>query len=193
MVATLIYAGLRREALLWLTMDDVDLGQRLIHVRAKKVAGNFWQPKTKRNRVVPISPALYRILSIYCPKRTNTWFFPSPRGMRWDPDNFSQTLRKVNRQHGLSWSCLDFRHTIGSHLAQKGESLYKIAALLGNSPEICRKHYAALTPHKMHDVVDFDRKQNGQKTEAEDLVRLVLNNLTDKTQREEGPKLRLVK
>lgn len=30
--------------------------------------------------------------------------------------------------------------------AMKGESLYKISALMGNSPEICRRHYAALVP-----------------------------------------------
>lgn len=28
----------------------------------------------------------------------------------------------------------------------KGESLYKIATIMGNSPEICRRHYAALLP-----------------------------------------------
>ena len=52
-------------------------------------------------------------------------------------------LRRINRKAGLDWHCLDFRHTFGSHLAMKGESLYKISELMGNSPEICRRHYAA--------------------------------------------------
>jgi integrase len=56
----------------------------------------------------------------------------------------------------MPWGCLDFRHTFGSHLAQKGESLYKIAELMGNSPEICRRHYAALIPELMRDTVEFD-------------------------------------
>ena len=34
-------------------------------------------------------------------------------------------------------------------------SLYKISALMGNSPEICRKHYAALMPQEMRDEVEF--------------------------------------
>ena len=55
MVATLIFAGLRREELLWLTLDDVDLERGMIRVRAKTVQGESWQPKTKVNRVVPIS------------------------------------------------------------------------------------------------------------------------------------------
>ena len=37
----------------------------------------------------------------------------------------------------------------------KGESLYKISALMGNSPEICRRHYAALVPESMVDSAEF--------------------------------------
>jgi site-specific recombinase XerD len=48
-----------------------------------------------------------------------------------------------------------YRHTFGSHLAQKGVSLYKISEMMGNSPEICRKHYAALMPQEMHREVEF--------------------------------------
>lgn len=54
-VATMIYAGLRREACLWLTRDDVDLKRKVIRVRAKTVQGKTWQPKTKKNRAVPIN------------------------------------------------------------------------------------------------------------------------------------------
>ena len=83
------------------------------------------------------------------------WVFPSPLGCCWDPDNFSHKLRKVNRSLGLRWGCLDFRHTFGSQLAIKGESLYKISQLMGNSPEICRRHYAALTPESLVESVEF--------------------------------------
>jgi integrase len=193
LVATLIYAGLRREETLWLTIDDVDLEKRLIYVRAKLINGEHWQPKTKRNRVVPISSALHEILSAYAPQRTEPWFFPSPRGRRWDPDNFSQELRETNKSHGLNWSCLDFRHTFGSHLAQKGESLYKIAELMGNSPEICRRHYAALMPEKMHDVVEFSpgNSPTGDKTEA--MLKQILERLEQKEPAPAGPKLRLIR
>lgn len=34
-------------------------------------------------------------------------------------------------------------------------SLYKIAELMGNSPEICLRHYAALMPEMMHDRAPF--------------------------------------
>jgi integrase len=193
LVATLIYAGLRREETLWLTVDDVNLDKRLIYVRAKLINGEHWQPKTKRNRVVPISSALHEILSAYAPQRTEPWFFPSPRGRRWDPDNFSQELRETNKSHGLNWSCLDFRHTFGSHLAQKGESLYKIAELMGNSPEICRRHYAALMPEKMHDVVEFSPANSPKADKTEAMLKEILEKLEHKGLVPAEPKLRLIR
>ena len=104
LVAVYIYAVLRREEALWLTPSDIDFDRRLIHVRAKTIDSEFWQPKTKRNRVVPISVALLEILDAYQPHCLIPWFFPSPQGKRWDPDNLSRALRAINQQvtsHGL--------------------------------------------------------------------------------------------
>lgn len=164
MAAVLIYAGLRREELLWLTVDDVDLSRRqggngLIRVRAKTINGQHWQPKTRKNRAVPISAALRGYLDRYTPSASDAgWYFPSPSGGWWDTDNFSADLRKANSDAALPWSSLDYRHTFGSHLAQRGVSLYKIATLMGNSPEICRRHYAALVPEAMAAEVEFIAK-----------------------------------
>ena len=46
-------------------------------------------------------------------------------------------------------------NTFGSLLAQRGVSLYQISAMMGNSPEICRRHYAALLPEAMGESVEF--------------------------------------
>jgi len=161
MAATYIYAGLRREELLWLTHDDIDWDAKpygLIRVRAKKVDGAAWEPKTKTNRAVPISSRLRPYLDRQRLRAGKSpWLFPSPEGKRWDPDNFSAALRDANSCKSLAdwWSCLTYRHTFGSQLAMKGESLYKIATLMGNSPEICRRHYAALLPESLTTTVEF--------------------------------------
>jgi integrase len=159
MTATLIYAGLRREELLWLTPDDIDWSSGkygLIRVRAKTVNDEFWQPKTKVNRAVPISSRLRHHLDKWQLKRSKgAWFFPNSAVGRYDPDNFSSDLRALNKSKGLRWTCLEYRHTFGSQLAMKGESLYKISKLMGNSPDICRRHYAALIPEEMGDSVEF--------------------------------------
>lgn len=158
-VATLIFAGLRREELLWLTDDDIDWNagkHGLIRVRAKTVNGESWQPKTKKNRGVPISSRLRVYLDkLKLKKFSGPWLFPNSDGGRYDPDNFSSDLRTLNAAKGLDWTNLDYRHTFGSQLAMKGESLYKIATLMGNSPEICRRHYAALMPESLVDSVEF--------------------------------------
>jgi integrase len=67
MVATLIFGGLRREELLWLTHDDLDLNAGkygMIRVRAKEIGGEAWEPKTKRNRAVPVSSRLRHFLDV---------------------------------------------------------------------------------------------------------------------------------
>jgi integrase len=189
--ATLIYAGLRRSEALWLTVDDVDLERKLIYVRAKTIDDEHWQPKTKRNRTVPVSLALHKLLMEYQPDRQAPWFFSSPRNKRWDPDNFSEDLRIINKEHGLNWSSLDFRHTFGSHLAQNGVSLYKIAELMGNSPEICRRHYAALMPEKMHDAVEFEVSPTLGDRRTEEMLRQILERLEPVDDAGDRPALRI--
>jgi len=159
MVALYIFAGLRREEAIWLMNSDFDWdggNYGAIRIRNKVFNGKAWVPKTKVSRTVPVSSELRRYLDKYLAScKSGTWFFVSPEGCRWDPDNFSADLRAANAIAGLKWSCLDFRHTFGSHLASKGESLYKIAKLMGNSPQICEKHYAALTPECLFQSVEF--------------------------------------
>jgi len=169
-VALYIYAGLRREEALWLREGDVDFAagpNGMIRVQAKHVGKEYWEPKTKVNRVVPISRALRGYLDRYeVPASEDGWFFPSPQGSRWDPDNFSQFLARVNKKAQLVWTCLDYRHTFGSQLAMKGESLYKISKLMGNSPEICRRHYATLIPESLVESVEFERTELDQQPET---------------------------
>ena len=165
LVAVYIYAGLRREEALWLTLEDVDLhaGKHgIIRVQAKTVNGESWESKTKVNRVVPISSALREFLDSYKrPEVLAPWYFPSPNGKRWHPDNLSKTLRRINRAAGFPWSSLTFRHSFGTLLAMKGESLYKISTLMGNSPDICRRHYATLTQEALTQSVEFDERLKG--------------------------------
>ncbi|MCY2928072.1 MAG: tyrosine-type recombinase/integrase, partial [Planctomycetota bacterium] len=113
------------------------------------------------------------------------------------PDNFSQELRQANTAAGLPWHCLDFRHTFGTHLAQKGVSLYKIAELMGNSPDICRRHYAALCPEKMHDVVEFEQQPETPPNGPNDTTSAVVRHLLEKIEQLENdrqarmPRLRI--
>jgi integrase len=75
MVTMLIFAGLRREELLWLTDDDLDWSagtNGVIRVRAKTIGDESWQPKTKKNRAVPISTRLKAHLDKWRLKHRNS-------------------------------------------------------------------------------------------------------------------------
>jgi len=75
----------------------------------------------------------------------------------------------------------------------KGESLYKIAELMGNSPEICRRHYAALMPEKMHDVVEFSPGSSWKADKTEVMLKQILEKLHQKEPVSAGPRLRLIR
>ena len=111
-------------------------------------------PKTKRDRVVPVSPKLAETLRQLKPGK-GPWLFPSPTGCRWDPDNLSRHWRALMDAAGLEVNFLMLRHTFGSRLAMKGVSLLKISKLMGNSPAIAQRHYINLVPEEMAIDVEF--------------------------------------
>ena len=57
-------SGLRRNEVLHLTWVDVDLEQQRIEIRAKKAASEIleWDPKSRKNRVVPMSDETAQLL-----------------------------------------------------------------------------------------------------------------------------------
>lgn len=162
-VRVLACTGLRLSEALWLEWSDVDLERRRIYVRAKR--DGSWQPKTRTNRGVPIQERLWpTIEAAYAEHRAREiestgmqpqWVFPSPFGNRWDAANLRKRFTKLARPAGLRWKLADLRHTFATLLAQKGVSLAQVAALLGNSPEICRRHYAYIAPENLVREVEF--------------------------------------
>lgn len=107
MVAMLIYAGLRREELLWLTHDDLDLSagtHGLIRVRAKTIGGESWQPKTKRNRAVPISSRLRLYLDKWQLKspKVRRGFSPAPRANAGTPTTSRRTCGRPTKRGNSS-------------------------------------------------------------------------------------------
>ena len=64
---------------------------------------------------------------------------------------------------------------------------------MGNSPEICRRHYAALMPEKMHDVVEFSPGTSPKTDKTEVILKQILEKLDQKEPVSVGPKLRLIR
>jgi len=67
---------------------------------------------------------------------------------------------------------------------------------MGNSPDICRKHYAALIPEKMFEVVEFTTNQQFKADDGDtkELLQEILRKINGGKNTENSvPYLRLVK
>ena len=67
---------------------------------------------------------------------------------------------------------------------------------MGNSPEICRKHYAALIPEKMSEVVEFsdNRPSKTEDQGTKEMLQEILRKLNGTDDPEnQVPYLKLVK
>ena len=131
-----LYAGLRRGEISRLQWEDVDLKNRWIHVK---------KTKTGRPRYVPISAELKKYLA-GVPQTGQSvcgWdekFYQS----KVELDDLIERLPALATK--IRWNV--FRHTFASLLAQSGKiSIDQICAMMGNTPEVCRRHYAHLIPN----------------------------------------------
>lgn len=158
----LAFTGARLGEAVWLTWDNLDFERWLVSIRAKE--DGSWQPKTRRNRVVPVQTRLRPVLEQLREEHRSRlarggeaepYVFAAPLGGKWDDANLGKRMRAIMRASGLSWTFLDLRHTFATLLAAKGVSLAKIAALLGNSPEVCRMHYAHISTEDLHQEIAF--------------------------------------
>ncbi len=95
---------------MWLTADDAKLSTGaggLIQTRSKTIYAESRPPRTKVNRAAGVSCTLREDLSKQMPRPSHAgWFFPSPGGLRWDPDDSSADLGQANDDAGLRWHYL---------------------------------------------------------------------------------------
>lgn len=149
------YAGCRREELFRIDWKDIDFEMRQITIPITK---------TKRLRRIPINGKLMEILLAVPEKERFGPVAPSPQreaGFSSRGHSLIELLRRKAKKEGeplpekkIGWNV--FRHTFGSHLAQEGVTLDKITAWMGNTPEVCRRHYAQFVPTDRHDD-DIDK------------------------------------
>ena len=149
------YAGLRRREIAALEWRDIGWEAGRVIVRTTK---------TGVGRVLPLATTLRRRLERSTlspgPPRAKGRIAPWPAARaewEWAAESLIAALREeasgVAPEH-IGWT--PFRHTFASMLAQAGVSLDKISAWMGNSPEVCRRHYAQFVPRGAHDE-DIDK------------------------------------
>lgn len=103
----------------------------------------YWSPKSKRPREVPVTSELWRMLE-RLPRRSD-WIFPRHDGerFRWFPGVRFAAVVRAAKLEGGPHTC---RHSFASRFLDAGGSLYDLAALLGHSATRTTELYAHLMP-----------------------------------------------
>jgi integrase len=71
--------------------------------------------------------------------------FRTKEGNRWIPTTYSKRFRVLREKVGLPrLTCYTYRHQFATNWLKAGRSIDLLAELMGNTPNIIRKHYAHL-------------------------------------------------
>lgn len=145
-----VSTGLRLGELTALEWSDVDFARSVILVQNKEA----FSTKTRRNRTVPMAPAVHDLMVARKRRIRSGLVFPM-EGRRMTKDEVSKRFKKYVISLGVD-TRLHFhslRHTFASWLAQDGVSLYAIQKLLGHSSGAVTQIYSHLQTEELHGVV----------------------------------------
>jgi integrase len=156
----MLYLGARRNEVLFLKWEDIDLEEMTVRLYAQK---------TKRTLVLPINKALQRVVGEmeigeegYIFRTKSNSRGARKKGKPWHPDSVSHWFKKyiIELELPSHYSLHSLRHTYATHLRSQGVPLDIIQKLLGHSsPITTEKHYdhsIALSFRKFADLLDVD-------------------------------------
>ena len=154
LVLTALRTGLRITELLALRWESVDLVAGTVRVtRSRSAKGAEVGPKTKRERVVDLSPALLEALKDHRHLR-GPYVFCDRAGAAFTRDEANWVLVRAQRRAGLrtvSWRIL--RHSCASQLLMAGRSIKEVQEILGHTELGTTLRYAHLAPSAKRDAV----------------------------------------
>ncbi|WP_146549746.1 tyrosine-type recombinase/integrase [Rummeliibacillus suwonensis] len=148
-VQTLYFTGLRINECLTLTLDDVDLELKKIHVR---------HGKGDKERFVPINDKLEQILQNYLTnvrEGTGNMFFSLKKTNSLSRQYVNRELNKVTKQ--LGWNkhvtAHVLRHSFATNLVSSNVNIVAVQKLLGHSSLKTTSFYLHLANEELVDAV----------------------------------------
>ena len=155
-----LYLGARRNEVLFLKWEDLDLEEMIVRLYAQK---------TKRTLVLPINKALQRVIEEmeveeegYIFRTKSNSRGARKKGKPWHPDSVSHWFKKYVNDLGLPshYTLHSLRHTYATHLRSQGVPLDIVQKLLGHaSPLTTDKNYdhsIAVHFRQFADLLDVD-------------------------------------
>lgn len=149
-IAAAYYLGLRKNELVFLEWDDVDLERSIINIRSKPEN----RIKDCEERSIPTNGKLREILRRL--PRNGRFVFPTPSGVPWK-NNLYREFKKVAKAAGLNnINIQTMRETFGSHLLRRKVSVYLVSKYLGHSSvDVTTRHYAHIPIEETHKEIDL--------------------------------------
>jgi integrase len=156
----LLYLGARRNEVLFLKWENLDLEEMTVRLYAQK---------TKRTLVLPINKALQRVIEemeiveegfIFRTKSNSRG--ARKKGKPWHPDSVSHWFKKYVDGLGLPshYSLHSLRHTYATHLRSQGVPLDVVQKLLGHASPLTTDrnydHSIAVHFRQFADLLDVD-------------------------------------
>ena len=141
-----LHTGMRREEILSLTWECVDLDERLVCVRFSK---------SKKKRFIPINEELLELLKSLSRLKDCPYVFANPETRdRWCDQKvaWAYAVRK-SKVKGIRFH--DLRHTFASRLMQRGVPLKAVQELLGHGSIVMTMRYAHLAPGDLRHAVEL--------------------------------------
>lgn len=150
LIEAYLYTGCRRNELLYLRWEDVDLDRGTLTVRAHE----GFVPKTGRPRTVPLHPRLRELWKAL--PRTCALVFPSPHGRVYDESAVSHRFLRYRKKARLGDEVKlhTLRHTFASTLVNRGFSPYLVSRLLGHTDLRSTQIYLHETEEALRRVVE---------------------------------------
>jgi integrase/recombinase XerD len=150
-----LLSGLRLGEILSLRWKDVDSVDKIILVRNSEM----FTTKSRKNRAVPISEELYKLLMERKENIRNEsdFVFHDIKGNQLKEKTVSQKFKKYVRRASLN-DKLHFhslRHSFATHLVKKNVPLFAIQKLLGHSTSKTTEVYSHLLPQQLHREVNI--------------------------------------
>jgi integrase len=143
-IKILLYTGMRRSELVYLTWDDIDFRNKLITVQSKPEEG--FHPKSHRPRSIPIHPHLEQLL-LDVPQRGRYVFDNGKDRPVYCKDYYTKRFEKILKAADVKNANLHtLRHTFASNLVMNGVDLRTVQELLGHSTIRVTERYAHLSP-----------------------------------------------
>ena len=143
----LFFTGCRIGEVINLQFSHIDTSSNKINIQNSAT----FKTKSGKNRIIPMSKVVVRIISIMKDQKINEFVF----GKRYSSSYISHRFKRITRAIELNEHLRlhDLRHSFASSLVQKGVSLYVVKEILGHKNISTTEKYSHLHKQNLVDAI----------------------------------------